>query len=187
MNKKIFLGILVCLAIVGCNKNNNEKDVSENLQKDNEILGMSELEILSLGEGLYDYANGMSNLISQHDKAIDDGTSYCVDFNDFKSVTQYYSVGFSFDDLGSLIYTLTKNGKNYLCVGDGGSNLSFRYETLRIKSITDSKIIFDVYALYCDDYSLNSAACTNSKINVNPFVIIKENGTWVISEYTSTK
>ena len=52
MNKKIFLGILVCLAIVGCNKNNNEKDVSENLQKDNEILGMSELEILSLGEGL---------------------------------------------------------------------------------------------------------------------------------------
>ena len=183
INKKIIISLLVLLIvlvmiIVICNliKKENNKKIE---------LGNSIYEEI---HNLYLYGNGIEYVYDDDKNRIyieDDGKYY--EIKDKKVFTDLISSE-SLDRLTKIFEIKEKDNKYY--ISDFGRGISNYYGTkLEIKKISKNKIEYKALSTLCEKNSIVTygEGCTSDGYYEveKPFTLVKEDGLWKVSEYTS--
>ena len=182
-NKKIIISLLVLsivlvMIIVICNL--IEKERIKKIE-----LGNSIYEEI---HNLYLYGNGIEYVYDDDKNRIyieDDGKYY--EIKDKKVFTDLISSE-SLDRLTKIFEIKEKDNKYY--ISDFGRGISNYYGTkLEIKKISKNKIEYKALSTLCEKNSIVTygEGCTSDGYYEveKPFTLVKEDGLWKVSEYTS--
>ena len=183
-NKKIIISLLVLLIvlvmiIVICNliKKENNKKIE---------LGNSIYEEI---HNLYLYGNGIEYVYDDDKNRIyieDDGKYY--EIKDKKVFTDLISSE-SLDRLTKIFEIKEKDNKYYISDFGRGITNAYYGTKLEIKKISKNKIEYKAISTLCKIGSIVSygEGCTSDGYYEveKPFILVKENGLWKVSEYTS--
>ena len=184
INKKIIISLLVLLIvlvmiIVICNliKKENNKKIE---------LGNSIYEEI---HNLYLYGNGIEYVYDDDKNRIyieDDGKYY--EIKDKKVFTDLISSE-SLDRLTKIFEIKEKDNKYYISDFGRGITNAYYGTKLEIKKISKNKIEYKAISTLCKIDSIVSygEGCTSDGYYEveKPFILVKENGIWKVSEYTS--
>lgn len=175
------------------NATNSTKNEVSNTTQNQSTNALSTQETLALGNEMYKKANkcywdgvegDYGNLIYNIDES---GNPYykITNIDEIKSVL----INNAFSNFCSEKGVKEKNGEYYIVAAGRGDDVSYLGNELEVDTIAESKIIFTSIEKYCaneEDYGVYNDASEVEDIITKEykFVIVKENGSWKVSEFT---
>ena len=194
----MFILILIIILLVSFitydkiikNDNNRSESVSEN--KDNSFKNNDEVisneEAITIGNELYKKINDIYFLEFPIDSELfiigDDGYTYSK-FDYESEVKKYISSNFE-TKIKEEISIIGKDGVYYVADVGRGSNQYYCDSSLAIESIDANKIVFKTTISY-DNVGTGpyKSECSNhiDYTKTEQFIIVKENGNWVIDQF----
>lgn len=185
----------LCLTISGCGNSKcpsvdddgKNDEMVVNLKDVNEEVSMTGVQIMALGNYLFNYAHktawgeNFSYVPNKQDIEIEyNGENVLVsEIDGYEHAREHFSKDYDKDI--SFRGIISKDGKYYQLVGDRGSDVSHMGDVLEVVSVVKDKIVFKAYYLYCDDQDI--VTCENKEIKEEEFIIIKEDNRWVIDSF----
>lgn len=164
----------------------NTGDVTKEENEPEEVNTISEEEAMSIGNNLYKKAATYYwGNVETTGNSIQDGMYMEIsNISEIKSV--FSAQGFR-QFIANNEYISEIDGSYYRVAADRGGDLSYLGNELQVESITDNRIVFNSIEKYAADeneWGLTESQVTSITRKTNRFVIVKENGSWKVEDYT---
>lgn len=171
-------------------KNNLEENDTNETQNEAELL--SESEALDIGKQKFEKACSYA-----WDAKFDENKKITTENGEAYEIINVKEMKEFFTDEGFKILCeqyahgiAEINGNYYTYNGGIGGNPEFLSQELSVESISENKIIFTSNAKYYNnpnDYDKDESLITDYRIETSKFILIKENGKWLVDDFTDPR